>query len=438
MIGKTAGLTKLRDRFWVGIAVVLGILLLVYALGMWPRKAVSQRADLHLYYSVSGQLVAGKLPYRDFSLEYPPLVLVPLVIPHLILPGKPVSYPTYVWLYTVTGLLTVALLGWLLWLLAKTWPGIRSVRPILTVYLLLVLLNRDFIFWRYDLFPALLTFLAFRAVVHQKPLRAGFWLGLAVLAKLYPVILAPVLGLYYLLSNQYRAGIRFLAGTGLTLSLVLLPLLWASDNQILRFLTYHQARGLQIESVAAGLLLLWQLPDLKAVSTEFNYGAFHLIAAGTNAVLTVLPGLFLAGFSGLLLLCAKRFQSEVRQAGAISAENLLRFLVAALLVFIGANKVFSPQYLVWLLPFVPFLSIGQFGVFVGILMLTNLIYPVFYSKLIDPTPIGIGLLNLRNLLLLGWLVSLLMKKAPGDHQRPNELWREPDQGSIPDTAQPPL
>ncbi len=390
----------------------MGILLLSYGFLLWQRKATAPPADMKLYFSVSTQLSEGKIPYRDFTVEYPPLALLPLVLPHLVTAGLTLDYRAYSMLYLLETFSLLLLIAFTVQQVARFWPESLPPWRLLAVYLLLIILSKDFVFWRYDLFPAWLTLLAFLAVLKKQPLLAGMWIGLAIMAKLYPVMLVPVLLVYYLAGQQYRASVRLVAGTGLAVALVLLPVVFLSGNQVFSFLTYHQLRGLQIESVAGGLVLLGHLTDLSRVSTAFNYGAFHLEASGVGPVLKALPGLFLVAFSGLLALGWFRFRLEYGQTGTVSADSLLRFLLGALMVFISTNKVFSPQYLIWLLPFVLFLSVKQIAWMGFIFLLTTLVYPVFYPKLVDPTVFGVLLLTARNGFFLFFFVHVLRKKHP--------------------------
>ena len=407
---------KVKEKVFKWVVGAMGILLIGYGFLLWQRKATSPPADMKLYFSVSTQLSEGKIPYRDFTVEYPPLALLPLVVPHLVTAGMTLDYRAYSLLYLLETFLLLLLIAFALLQVARFWPDSLSPWRLLAVYLLLIILSKDFVFWRYDLFPAWLTLLAFLAVLKKQPLLAGIWIGLAIMAKLYPVILIPVLLVYYLAGHQYRASVRLVAGTGLAVALVLVPVVFLSGNQVFSFLTYHQLRGLQIESLAGGLVLLGHVTDLSRVSTVFNYGAFHLEASGVELVLKALPGLFLAAFCALLAGCWFRFRREYGQTGAISADSLLRFLLAALLVFITTNKVFSPQYLIWLLPFVLFLRVKQIAWVAFIFLLTTLVYPVFYPQLVDPTVFGVLLLTARNGFVLFFFVQLVRKKRNAAHQ----------------------
>jgi hypothetical protein len=85
----------------------------------------------------------------------------------------------------------------------------------------------------------------------------------------------------------------------------------------------------------------------------------------------------------------------------------VRYLSAALLAFLATNKVFSTQYVIWLLPFVPLLDRWRGGLTVIIFVLTVYLYPFHYPDLMRMQAAEVALLNLRNLLVLALLISLL-------------------------------
>jgi len=65
------------------------------------RRSLFQwhEGDLWLYYDSSLKLMQGQLPYRNFPLEYPPLALLPFVLPHLVTLGQPLGFTDYVRLF---------------------------------------------------------------------------------------------------------------------------------------------------------------------------------------------------------------------------------------------------------------------------------------------------------------------------------------------------
>ena len=87
-------------------------------------------------------------------------------------------------------------------------------------------------------------------------------------------------------------------------------------------------------------------------------------------------------------------------------------MFAALLAFIVTNKVFSPQYMAWLLPFAPLLRPRQMMMFLAILVMTVIIFPFTYNQLIALQKLPVILLNLRNLLSVLLLAWVVIDRAP--------------------------
>jgi len=88
-----------------------------------------------------------------------------------------------------------------------------------------------------------------------------------------------------------------------------------------------------------------------------------------------------------------------------------------LTAFVLTNKVFSPQFLLWLGPLLA-AAAGLRGDLRGAMILlcviaalTQAIYPSFYLWLRDLHPAAVALLNLRNLLFAA-LTVLLLRRLP--------------------------
>jgi hypothetical protein len=100
---------------------------------------------------------------------------------------------------------------------------------------------------------------------------------------------------------------------------------------------------------------------------------------------------------------------------ASALADLLNYSFAVIVVFMVTNKVFSPQYMVWLYPLFPLVS-GRFRaviwiVFLAASCLTWYIYPLHYYDLIDTQQVAVDALILRNTLMIFTAVLLLGEKA---------------------------
>jgi len=71
------------------------------------------------------------------------------------------------------------------------------------------------------------------------------------------------------------------------------------------------------------------------------------------------------------------------------------------------SKVFSIQYVVWLVPFVVLMARWKFWLGAAIVALTMPIHPFLFAGLVAQEPLPVLVLNLRNALLVGltaWLI----------------------------------
>jgi hypothetical protein len=166
------------------------------------------------------------------------------------------------------------------------------------------------------------------------------------------------------------------------------------------YILYQEERGVEIESVAGGLALLADAVGLVGAKLFIGFGAWQVSSSVLDLLelpLTIFNALV---FVALVVSAAWRFRADVRATGSVAPATVVAYLVATLLVVILTNKVLSPQYLVWLLPFAALMPARQSLLLVAILALTTLIYPLAFQSLIRTAPLTVLALNVRNLGLL--------------------------------------
>lgn len=388
----------------IGLAC-LGLLL-------FPHIAQWHTLDLSIYYNDSLRLLQGAAPYRDFSIEYPPFALVPFTLPWLGASPASLGFGDYIQRFLFMNVLFSTVIA-----LAIDWLVVRGAAGsppwlALALYAMLVAVYAPLLPWRYDIFPALLTVLALICVLRGRPAWAGMWAGLGIAAKLYPVVFIPIFGLYYLASRDWRALLRMVSGCMLAAMLCILPFLFTAQAALFSFVKYHSLRGLQLESLPAGAIVLMHALGLAPAQLAFNYGALHVASPWSGPILAWLPLAFVALFGLVAAGAWGRFREEYAASGRVAPATLIAYLFAALVAFIATNKVFSPQYIIWLLPFAPLLRPRQGLVLLAIAAITIFLFPYNYNELMAMQRLPVVLLNLRNLLvalLLGWL---LIEHAP--------------------------
>jgi hypothetical protein len=131
---------------------------------------------------------------------------------------------------------------------------------------------------------------------------------------------------------------------------------------------YASSRPLQVESTPASLLWLGTFLPVPHLPAHFDYSFSSLNYVGPlDAVLKPLSALALV--AGCLWVYGRLFRGRLTLAQAF---------LACLCVVVAANKIFSPQYLLWLLPFVAIVEELDLA-WIVLCLLTTLIFPTLYQ-----------------------------------------------------------
>ncbi len=192
--------------------------------------------------------------------------------------------------------------------------------------------------------------------------------------------------------------------------------LLAGGTKVFGFVLQQQERGIQIESVMAtpwmwlakfGLANIFF--DDSILTNQVSGPLVQGLAAISNYLLFI--ALAITVLLAIRAVRAGRNRNQVFVLAALTG-------VLDLIVF---NKVGSPQFMIWLA--VPLVALVYFGVNkskvalamgAAILLLTQLVYPVFYIELLGLESMPLGLLTVRNLLLVAlliWANTQLLKKT---------------------------
>jgi hypothetical protein len=195
-----------------------------------------------------------------------------------------------------------------------------------------------------------------------------------------------------------------LSGTAtffLTIALGMAGWFLLGGPNVLDSFRYHADRGLGIESIYAGALLAWGKLMGVDIPWVIEHKAIHLVPEwGSRLAVLALP---LQAAALLLVLI---------QFGRRGTAEGIRYAGAAILASLVTSKVLSPQYLIWMFPFIVVLG-GWTGsrvrwLFLFACLTTALIYPgPGFAQLQAHQGTAILLLNLRNVLLLALLALVL-------------------------------
>jgi hypothetical protein len=369
--------------------------------GFYKHK---QLIDTPVYQRYGNAIADGKVPYRDFEVEYPPGALPVFALPGLAEPGHDQevstgfrrSFETLMWL---CGAATLAAMAVILRTLRRS---TLSVWAALCFTAIAPLLLGSVILSRFDLWPAALVAAALAALVSGR-LRIGHaLLGIGVTAKLFPAVFVPLGFAFVWKRAGRREAFTCLAlGLGVVVA-VFAPFLILSPGGVWHSLSMQLTRPLQVESLGSALLLVGHHVFGLGVSGDTSHGSQNLAgnaAAGLAVASTVLQ-------AGVLIWIWAAFAR-----GRGDGEALVRSSAAAICAFIAFGKVLSPQFLIWLIPIVPLVrgrrGLGASALLGVALVLTQIWFPFRYFRLALHFEAGLSWLLLARDVTLVALVALL-------------------------------
>lgn len=402
-VGVDRGRVRWTGRFWTAARIVLALTCLTLALhwvqkspcmdGAWQDniqyKQFCYTDVLALYYAEG--LNEGKIPYLDHPVEYPVLTGAFMGVLGLPVHAYAQKHPDInqgMWAYNLNALvlsaLAVATVAALLALRRRRpWDAAMfAVSPVLFVTATV----------NWDLLAIGFAILGVWAWARRWPAMAGLLLGLGTAAKLWPGFIFIALIFLGIRARRFWPVVEAGLVGVLSFALVNAPVMWLNFDNWNRFIELNRTRGVDWGT-------LWYIgAHFPHFDGQYGFPPFVWLSQHIpvlNTLTYVLIGTAWLGI-GILALSAKR-RPRVGQ--------IIFLVVAAFLIF---NKVWSQQFVLWLLPLVV-LARPRWGAFLAWQVAEICYFVSFYGELMGAAGRSVfpeGVFVLASSLRMGTVVLL--------------------------------
>ncbi|MFE7845998.1 hypothetical protein ACFUTX_12505 [Microbacterium sp. NPDC057407] len=386
-----------RGWLWVGfVAVHLVVAVLGFVEPNMPM------GDVYLVYEpwVRGALEGGVIPGIAQEWIYPQLAIVPMVLARGL---------AWIGGYTVGWAILVTILNALAFALLVGRGRSTGRATAAAFWLAFVLLLGPVGMYRLDGVTVPLAIAGSLWLV-GRPLLGAILLSVGTWMKVWPAALLAAA----VIAVRRRLTV---IGGALIVSALTLAVVFAAGGaaHAFGFVAGQTGRGLQLEAPVTGWYL-WQA--VGGVEGAFVYYdseilTFQVTGPNVDAVIAAMTPLLAAAVLAVAALGAVR-----AWRGGSFAALFPALALALVLAFIVFNKVGSPQFLTWLIaPLVVGLVIDRrrwlvpAGVALACALLTQLVYPLLYDRLIVADALAAAVLSARNLLMLTLFVWAVVRVA---------------------------
>ena len=364
-----------RDVRLISVTILVHVLLAIGTYGLMllaersgltmfrPLERVIVFADVPKYFEHANRAMTGQVPYRDDFIEYPVLALPFIFAPRILAR----SQAGFVAVFAVEMLVFDALLIILVARRVARTLGPELVGASLAWLTAFFTTVSPFAIGRYDLVPAVLAFASAGFWFGTRPGLGGILAAIGFLAKIVPGAVAIIGTLGEVLGTirprtRGSSAFALVVGTGIAL--------WfgVGGPGAVASLRYHSGRGLEIGSLPSGLL--WVCARLVGWPMRIvqDHDSLNLIANCSVAIANraILLQLMVMGAVAITFVVGR-------------GRDPFRFAAAAVVAFVVGGKVLSPQYLLWIMPFVASIggAAGRWSrpAFLAASIATMLLYP---------------------------------------------------------------
>lgn len=334
------------------------------------ERYIFDYSDLIAYYDRANWVLTHNVPVS----EYPQIPTYFLGLNKFI-SGFFDSSIRFVIFYSITGFEMIVALFFIIKILFESFPSDRKYRSLL----LLLPPTLYFVVNRFDILPALLCVIALKMANEKKWVFSSIILSLATFTKWYPILIFPGFFMFASIQEnklQWKMIFFFL----ITSLLVIAPTYLLGGMEAVLFpYQFHMARGM--EFVALPVLINDFLRNVANIMVSQNYYFLFFF--------------ILQIYSPLLILFLK----------INTLERLVKYCIIAISIFILFSRISSPQWFIWLLPFLIISINNKIDIWIIVLynIVTYLSFPIVFD-LFGPSSIQMKIFGILTYIIITTII----------------------------------
>jgi hypothetical protein len=322
----------ISDDLILIVFVSIIVKIIVFSISMYATVLWGS-LDINLYHQYLNSVLSGQIPYIDFTVEYPQLFFVPVIIaavPSLVLQDPSVYLPSFMVLMNLIDTCILIMVYFI---------GLRlfgQEKALLCSMLYATAFSSAFLVSiTYDSFPTFFLVLSILLFLYGKEIPAYVSATIGALSKWFPIFCFPYYVLYSVKNRKNHDQLK----NGLIISAVIvclgiIPFIIINYPAFFRTYLFHVGREAYYRS------MIYYLDSITQFF--FNYQPFVDLSLVILAVFEI----------ALLYWYYKYLDGK--------EITLCYVIFLSIFCFILVNKVFGPYYTIWIVPFLALFMIHSF------------------------------------------------------------------------------